>query len=164
MPRLFFLAVVILLIGSCKEEQANTTNGEQASYEIGTEKWAKKSSIGSKANAIMGNWAEFQALEVSFDALYTVANRDDLLLVVEGLIEKEDDLSASEYPVEFGIPQIRGRQKMFRTFVLKVKGDLHYRLDPQASVKEMITAYNAFRNQFNVVVNNTLDTKLIFDE
>jgi hypothetical protein len=28
----------------------------------------------------------------------------------------------------------------------------------------MIKAYNAFRNQFNVVVNNTLDTNLILEE
>ena len=33
-----------------------------------------------------------------------------------------------------------------------------------ASLEEMIEAYNAFRNQFNVTVNNRLDTELIFDD
>ncbi|HZJ20127.1 MAG TPA: hypothetical protein VFD35_07215, partial [Pricia sp.] len=65
---------------------------------------------------------------------------------------------------EFDKPQVKSRQKVFKTYILKVKGDIFYRIDPQESVVEMIKAYNAFRNQFNVVVNNTLDTDLILEE
>ena len=31
-------------------------------------------------------------------------------------------------------------------------------------MEEMIDAYNAFKNQFNVLISNPLDTKLILDE
>ena len=42
--------------------------------------------------------------------------------------------------------------------MLKVKGDLYYRKDSRKSVIQMIDAYNALRNRFNIIVNNTLDT------
>ena len=70
----------------------------------------------------------------------------------------------SVYPAEFDIPQIKGRQKVLKTYILKTKGDLEYRLDPENSLKETIQAFNALREQFNVVVNNTLPEDLIKNE
>ena len=113
---------------------------------------------------ILKDWSEFDAVETSFDALYNVENREDLKLVIEDLIEKQKLLEASEYPEIFDKPQIKSRQKVFKTYFLRVKGNLEYRLDPQEPVLEMINAYNAVRNQFNVSLNNTLDTKLILGE
>lgn len=120
--------------------------------------------INAKAQDILKEWVEYSAFETSFDALYNVANRDDLSLTIEDLIEKQNILEASEYPATFDKPQVKSRQKVFKTYLLKVKGDIFYRTNPQESVVEMIEAYNAFRNQFNVVVNNTLDTDLILEE
>jgi hypothetical protein len=155
----FFLAVV-----SCKTEPKAIASSDISSFEIETADWPKKAAINPKARALVEKWTEFNSLETSFDALYTVVNREDLSLVIEDLIEKQKVLEASTYPIDFDKPQIKGRQKMFKTFMLKVKGDLYYRLDVQPTVKEMIDAYNAFRNQFNITVNNTLDTKLILEQ
>ena len=53
---------------------------------------------------------------------------------------------------------------MLKTYILKTKGDLEYRLNPEDSLKEVIQAFNALREQFNVVVNNTLPEDLIKNE
>ncbi|WP_273565316.1 hypothetical protein [Maribacter halichondriae] len=47
---------------------------------------------------------------------------------------------------------------------MKIKGNLEYRLDTEEPVLETITAYNALRDQFNSISNNTLDTKMIFEQ
>ena len=73
-------------------------------------------------------------------------------------------MEAGIYPNSFDIPQIKGRQKVFKTYVLKTKGDLEYRQNPKESLVEMITAFNDLRNQFNVVVNNTLPDELRANE
>ncbi len=164
MQRLLWIIGCLLLLASCKRQTGEIANEVATGIEITNKEWPKKSPIDAKAQAILGSWAEYQALETSFDALYTVENREDLNLVVEGLIEAEKTLEQSTYPDKFAIPQVRGRQKMFKTFVLKIQGDLFYRLDTETSVVEMVNAYNSFRNQFNIIVNNTLDTKLILDE
>ncbi len=164
MQKLLWLTGCFLLLISCKQQAGEVAKDTTVGLEFATGKWPKKSTIDAKAQAILGSWAEYQALETSFDALYTVENREDLNLVIEGLIETQKALEDSVYPEKFAIPQVKGRQKMFKTFVLKIQGDLFYRLDTETSVVEMINAYNSFRNQFNIIVNNTLNTKLILDE
>ncbi len=164
MLRFILLLLICIGFASCQEKKAELVNSDTSAYEISTKKWPKKLAVSAKAQDILKDWVEYNAFETSFDALYNVANRDDLKLTIEDLIEKQNALEASEYPEAFDKPQVKSRQKVFKTYILKVKGDIFYRIDPQESVVEMINAYSAFRNQFNVVVNNTLDTDLILEE
>lgn len=164
MVRFILLILICISFTSCQEKKAELVSSDTSAYELSTEKWPNKLPVDAKAQDILKNWAEYNAFETSFDALYNVANRDDLSLTIEDLIEKQNDLETSKYPETFDKPQVKSRQKVFKTYMLKVKGDIFYRLDPQESVVEMMKAYNAFRNQFNVVVNNTLNTDLILEE
>lgn len=164
MRKLLYIGTLLLVILSCREKTQETGSEDTSDYELSTEEWPKKFMVNSTSSKILNDWPEFNALEVSYDALYNIANRDDLSLNIENIIEELKLLEDSEYPEPFNKPQIKSRQKVFKTYVLKVKGDLIYRLDPQESVLEMINAFNSLRKQFNVIVNNTLDTKLILDE
>jgi len=164
MNKLSFILLAILLLISCNQNKFDGDAADTSANKISIEKWPKKSGINPKATSILNDWAEYKALDTSFDALYTVENREDLALVVEGLIEKQKLWEGSKYPEMFDKPQIKSRQKVFKTYFLKIKGNLEYRLDIEEPVLETINAYNALRNQFNVTVNNTLDTKLILDE
>ncbi len=164
MRRLFFLGVVLLLLFSCKQEGQKVGEDTTSTLEIDSDAWPKRTAIDFKAKPTITAWKEFTELETSFDALYTVENTEDLSLVMDELEAKQKELAKSKFPEQFDIPQIKGRLTLFSTFLLKTKGDLHYRLDVQESVLEMINAYNALRSQFNVIVNNTLDTKLILEE
>ncbi|MCP4977273.1 MAG: hypothetical protein GY931_14025 [Maribacter sp.] len=164
MHKLLIVCLLVFTFLSCKEKTQEVTDEDTSGYELSTENWPNKLSVNSKAKTILGEWPEYSAMDISFDAIYNAANREDLSLTIENIIEEQKLLEDSTYPAEFDKPQIKGRQKVFKTYVLKVKGDLIYRLDPEASVHEMINAYNALRKQFNVMLNNTLDTKLILDE
>lgn len=164
MVRFLLIGIVFVGFASCKEKKPELVSNDTSVYEISTENWPQKSDIDPKAEAILKDWDEFKAFDTNFDALYNVANRDDLKLTIEDLIAKQKVLEASEYPETFDKPQVKSRQKVFKTYMLKVKADLFYRNDLQESVLQMIKAYNAFRNQFDVIVNNTLDIDLILEE
>ena len=164
MHKLIFVGVLFLILVSCKEKVQEANSEDAVIQELPTEKWPRKLSVDPKASTILREWPEYNAMDISFDAIYNISNKEDLSLTIENIIEEQKLLEDSEYPIEFDNPQIKSRQKVFKTYVLKVKGDLIYRLNPQESVLEMINAYNTLRKQFNVIVNNTFDSKLLLDE
>ena len=164
MQRLFFYGLVLFLSCTCKPKNQEVAAAPDSAFEIDRSEWPEKIGFDAKVTSAIINWKEFSALEGSFDGLYKVDNTEDLTLVIEDLEVKQKALVKSEFPEVFDLPQIKGRLTLFNTFLLKVKGDLYYRLDMHKSVLEMINAYNALRKQFNITVNNTLDTKLIFEE
>lgn len=132
--------------------------------EFNMEKWPKKIMANTQASEILEEWTEYVDFQTSFDRLLTIENSEDLALLLEDLIEKQKNLAESEYPAEFDKPHIKSRQVALKTFILKTKGSLEYRLDLQQPVIEMIESFNALSNQFNVIVNNTFDAKLILEE
>lgn len=151
-------------MASCKDGVGDIIGTEETGWEIVASNLPKKSTINPKAQAIVLNWKEFYAFEKSFDQIYMSEFREDFVLVIEDLIEKQKALESGTYPKEFDIPQIKGRQKVLKTYILKIKGNLEYRQNPESSIKEMIAAFNAMREQFNVTVNYTLPEDLINDE
>lgn len=162
-PIYFFIALITLLSacrgGGDKQEVSNS-----GTVEINVQQLPQRSIINPKATEILKDWTAFQEMETSFDALYRVANNEDLILVVEDLILKQTELETSEYPEAFDTPQVKSRQKVFKTFLLKLKAAVEYRKDVIPPAQEMLAAYNAFREQFNVTVNNTLDLNEFLDE
>lgn len=164
MDKLLVFAALVLLFCSCKDDRPQIAVSEAPVLEISAEKWPKKLALNAEATAVVQDWPEFKAMDASFDALYTVKNREDLILVVEDLIEKQKLMEVAPYPEPFDKPQVKGRQKVFKTFFLKIKGNLEYWQDTEEPILETINAYNALRNQFNVIVNGTLDMDLILGQ
>ncbi len=164
MRKIYILVVFTLLFASCENKKKDTAVNLNDSRKLSPKEWTKKKNVNSKSKAILEKWPEFNAFDTSFDALYSVSNIEDLTLVIETLIEKQKLLEKSKYPKEFNLPEIKGRQKVVKTFMLKVKGDIEYSEDTKSSIKDMIKAYNALRNQFNVILNNTFDKSLILEE
>lgn len=164
MKKLYVLGAFFFVLFSCKNEQKQENVVEDASREIATQKWFKKTQVNSKAASILATWPEYNAFDTSFETLYDVSVIEDVTFVLEDLIEKQKLLSKSNYPEEYNIPQIKSRQKVVLTYMLKLKADLEYRLDIEESVLQLIEANNAMRTQFNVVVNNPLDNELILED
>ena len=164
MGKTFIISVFLVLLISCKGDKNKVVVDENSSFEISTEKWQKKSSMSAKTKEEIKDWAEFNALQTSFDAIYSINNTEDLSLVLEDLIEKQKDLQKSTYPEAFNKAQIKSRQKVFHTFILKTKGDLIYRIDVQKSISQMIESHNSMLDQMNVITGNTLDLKKLLDE
>lgn len=164
MQKLFVLSIAFVLIFGCKkkvEEELDATN-ELVFFSF--QDMPKKQVVNAEANEILMNWKEFQDLEISFEVLYRASNNEDLALAVEDLLEKETALRAGEYPGTFDKPQIKSRQRVFRTYLLKLQASIQDRTDVNEPMKQLLTANNAWRNQFNVIISNQLDTKLILDE
>ncbi|MCK0144441.1 hypothetical protein MWU78_02110 [Arenibacter sp. F26102] len=164
MGKVLFYSMVLMLMGACKQGVTLEATKEKEEEFFSVDSLPKPNEINAQALADLKEWQEFNSLETTFESLYRVANREDLVLVIEDLIEKQKTLEASAYPETFDNEQIKSRQKVFKTFVLKTKGNLEYRVGVKESTVQMINAYNAFRNQFNVVVNSKLDTILILSE
>ncbi|MDC6387675.1 hypothetical protein PP182_03215 [Maribacter sp. PR1] len=164
MPKFLYFLVLLMILGSCKERVSEAATGEVSNFEAMANELPKVVPVNTKARVILDTWKEFYSFDKSFERIYTIDYREDLVLVIDDLVEKQKLLEKAVYPEEFDIPQIKGRQKVVKTYILKTKGDLEYRQDPENSIKEMITAYNALREQFNVTVNNTLPTELIENE
>lgn len=165
MRKVTCLVFVLFVFIACND---NKKKGEEATVivkEFVLGKIAKPKKANAKAKAILEEWPEFNALETSFNALYKVNSEEGLTVVIEDLIEKQKLLKASDYPEKFNLAEIKSRQNVFKSFILKVKGDIEYRVAPQESIKQMVKAYNAYKNQFNVVVSNPLNLEaLILDE
>ncbi|MEX0291665.1 MAG: hypothetical protein AB3N14_21360 [Flavobacteriaceae bacterium] len=161
MAKFFSLIILISLVLGCKRQQEGGEIRVISDQQLAVDSLPKRVAMNSKVMAILKDWPEFKTLESSFDALYKAQNREELILIMEDFVEKQKIMAASEYPQEFDIPQIKSRQKVLKTFILKTKAALEYRTDLMEPTTEMIVAYNALRRQFNVTVNNTLDTDLI---
>ncbi|MFK7814237.1 MAG: hypothetical protein AB8B59_17195 [Maribacter sp.] len=164
MHKTFIFWIFLVLLVSCKGEKDQAIATETSSFEIRTEKWPKKTVPNSKTKELIKDWKEFNELQIGFDALYNIGNTEDLSLVLEDLIEKQKALQESDYPETFDKPQIKSRQKVFHTFILKTKGDLIYRVNSEKSVLEMIKAHNTMLTQMNSITGNTLDLKTILEE
>ena len=157
------LLFAAFLTASCGERGQQEDTGTTV-IQVDVEQLPKRSAINTRATTILKDWTAFQELETSIDVLYRVENNEDLILAVEEIINRQNELEASEYPEAFDIPQVKSRQKVFKTFLLKLKAASEYRTEVIPPAKEMLEAYNDFREQFNIVANDTLNLELLLDE
>ncbi len=159
------IVLLFLTLMACKDDKQDLTGSQQTdSGTFDHQKMPARIEINTKASAILDQWEAFGNFSRSFDILYRARNNEDLILALDDLLEKEKLLAASEHPEIFNRSQIKSRQKVVRTFLLKARAQALERRDATEPIVEMFEAYNAYRNQFNLLVNNPLDSKLILDE
>ena len=154
---------MVLCFMSCKEKSIQASIADDVST-LDTKEWIKKAMVNAKANSILESWPEYNAFDTSVEVLYKAENLEDLAIALEDLIEKQKLLLKSKYPEDYNVPQIKSRQKVVLTYMLKLKADLEYRLPTEVSTRELLEANNAMRTQFNVEINNPLDNSLILEE
>lgn len=164
MNKFWVFTSCLFLLSGCKDapDSAQVSRADKGVVEV--DALPEKAMISSGAREILQGWPEFLALESSMDALYRVGNAEELRLLLDELIEEQKRLADSEYPEPFDTPQIRSRQKVFHTYLLKTKAHLEYPQGPMEAAGELILAYNALCRQFTVMINSRLDTQLILDE
>ncbi|MGW9684925.1 hypothetical protein [Flagellimonas sp. 2504JD1-5] len=164
MRKLSYWVAVILLLAACKNNKVAPDEVEGEDLAFNYQKMPKKLELNPEATKLVESWVEFKTLSSSFDVLYKARNNEDLVLAIDDLIEKEKLLAASTYPGVLDDFQIKSRQRVLKTYFLKVKASILNNQDATEPTIEMLDAYNAFRRQFNVVLNSQLDEKLILDE
>ena len=155
---------LLLFLNGCKEPQPEgNTTGEEIQF-FSFDSLPQRVVLNEKASEIAKGWLAINYIDTGFDALSTVENREDLILVLEDLVDKQKQLEAADYPEEFDLPQVKSRQKVMKTFILNTRAAADYRIDATPAAIEMMKAYNALRAQLNVIANNTLNIELISDE
>ncbi|MCK0155899.1 hypothetical protein MWU65_01830 [Cellulophaga sp. F20128] len=162
MNRFLLFFVLIFAFISCNESKKEGVKEElENEITFNATKLPKKLELDSKAIVILEGWPEYKALNTGIDGMYKAENNEDLRLTLDQIIEAQKQLEKAVYPVEFNKPHIKSRQIVIKTFALKTKAAIEYNTDILEPAIEMITAFNNYRNQFNIIVNNTLDTNLI---
>lgn len=158
--------IILILLGlnSCGEQKMETAKEDPAAALVDLKKLPKKVEPSPAAIEILKDWTEYNALNGATKAFYSAETEEDLEVLVDDLIEKQKLLEASVYPEEFNRPDVKSRQQVFKTYVLKIKSNMVYDINPREAVIEAITAYNAYNNQFSVVLSSKIDTELLFDE
>tara|TARA_R110000868_G_scaffold28633_2_gene107164 strand:- start:12677 stop:13171 length:495 start_codon:yes stop_codon:yes gene_type:complete len=164
MKKLVVLMFIILGLLSCGDKKAEEVKEDNSMALVDLKKLPKKVNPSEGATLILRDWTEYNAINSAMNAIYNTDTKEDLTVIVEDLIEKQKLLETSVYPEVFNRADIKSRQKVFKTYVLKIKSNMEYDINPRAAVIEMVKAYNAFNNQFSVVISSTLDSELLFDE
>ena len=156
--------LVFLVFFACKEKEAQAVETASATVSFSFQQMPKIAAVNGEVAEILEGWEAFQELNSSFQVLFKASNSEDLALAIDDLLEKEKLLRESEYPKAFETSEVKSRQKVLRTFLLKIQASVADRTDVYEPMKQMLLAYNAMRGQFNIITNNKLDVDLILDE
>lgn len=162
--KVLFTALYLLAMVACGDDKGTVVQQDPAQDLVDLKKLPKKAVPSEDAKAILKDWTEYNALNGAVNAFYKAETKEDLVVLVDDLIEKQKLLEASNYPLDFDRADIKSRQKVFKTYILKIKSNMIYDIDPRGAVVEAINAYNAFNTQFSVVLNSKIDTELLTDE
>ena len=155
---------VLLFLCGCKQEKKITINETTEPESFSFQNYGKLVELDAQVIPIVEGWSEFMIMEDSFSVLKRATNSEDLKLAIDDLIEKEKTLARGDYPEVFDKFQIKARQQVFSTFLYKMQGELLDNRKIDQAMKELIVAYNAYKQQFNIIYRNNLDAKLILDE
>jgi hypothetical protein len=161
MRSLLYFIVSMGLFWGCKDFQKEVQELQDPGWQVAPAALPALKPLNAKAKEVMLSWKEYQAFEASFLRIYDTEFREDFVLALEDLIEKQKQWEAAAYPEKFDTPQVKSRQKVLKTYLLKTKGNLEYREPLEPTIKEMIHAFNALRSQFNSLMNYTLPDDLI---
>lgn len=159
---ILFFAIGLMM--GCKKQKKEEEVAAREPGSFSLQSFPEINEIGPEALAILSSWPEYMAMENSFAVLKRATNTEDLKLAIDDLVEKEKALADGDYPPDFDKPQIKSRQQVFRTFLFKVKANLMDNRDVNEAMEQMINAYNAYKQQFNIISSTTLDATLILDE
>ena len=160
----FFIVISVLLLscGNSQTEEIDDTLKQESLFTFqGTPTLIKFS---GEAVSLAEGWKEFAQLERGFDIMFQSSSNEDLVLAIDDLLEQENTLGEGEYPEKFDSMKIKSRQKVFRTFLLKIKAGLANNRDVTEALNQMLVAYNALRSQMNTIANNQLNTEIILNE
>ena len=164
MQKILIYFILIVFVFACKKKTSNQLDTGSKTDAISFNNVPNINDFNQETTVILNSWVEFEALQNSFDLMYRADNNEDLTLAIDEILVKEELLRASIYPEPFNKPQIKSRQKVMRNFLLKIKANLIDQVSVDEALKQMVISRNAFRNQFNIIINTKLDPELILEE
>jgi hypothetical protein len=143
----FFFALIGVF--SCGEKQVEQQQETGSNLSLDYSDLPDFSPLSFKADSISKTWPAFDALDQRMGALKLVVSLPDLKMLVSELIEKEGAILKDGYPKDFNTPEVKSRQRLLRTYLLKTQALMNQSQDPKAATLETIGAFNALKDQLN---------------
>ena len=162
--RNFFLLGILCLAVCCKPQEAETNPGPMTEVAVNELDLQQPLELLPQTREVLQTWKPFMDFDMSFRQLYQAENREDLILVVDDLIEKHQEVANSEPPEKFRVSQVKSRMLVVLTNLYLVKEDIEYGKPVEEELRAVVEAYNALRAQMNTQMTNTLDIKSLEDD
>ena len=164
MSKILVFLIVLLLFSGCNTKVEEAQETPQETSALDAEELPAPAQIDAGAREMLNGWAEYQSLEERMAVLREARNEEEMKLLLEELNQICKRLEESTFPEAFEQPAVRSRLKVIRTYLGKLDAALFYRLDYQEPLLELMQSYNSLREQFNVIVRNTLSPELFDNE
>ena len=163
MRNLFLLFLIISLL-SCRQQKDDAFADNGPEIELGALSLPDRIDLMAETRQVIQPWVAFKDFDMSFVQLYQAENKEDLILVVEDLIAKHQELAASDPPERMNVAQVKSRMNVVLTNLYLLKEQIDYGNPVDEEMKSVVGSYNALRAQMNSQVTNKLDTKTLEDE
>jgi hypothetical protein len=164
MTKFVFFALSLLVLTGCRSPEQGAQEETGSVIEAEIRALPELVQVDPQAREVLDSWPQYISLENRLSALPGVRNREEMELLLEELNQICLQIEENAFPAPFETPSVRSRQKVLRTYLGKLESANHYRLEYQEPISELMDAYNALRQQFNVIVRNTLTPDLFEDE
>lgn len=164
MSKISVLLIALLVFSGCNSKGEEAPQTSEATSVTDVQELPAVAQIDAAARQILDGWAEYRSLEDRMAVLMEADNEEEMKLLLEELNQICKRLEDSTFPGPFEQPSVRSRLKVIRTYLGKLDAALFYRLDYAEPTRELMQSYNALREQFNVIVRNTLSPDLFEDE
>ncbi|TNF74008.1 MAG: hypothetical protein EP302_03310 [Bacteroidetes bacterium] len=164
MSKISVFLIVFLVFSGCNSRVEETSETSESVTGTDVQEFPEVARIDAGAREILDAWAEYRSLEDRMAVLREAENEEEMKLLLEELNQICTQLEESTFPVTFEQPSVQSRLKVIRTYLGKLEAALYYRLDHDEPLRELMESYNALREQFNVIVRNTLSPDLFEDE
>lgn len=164
MSKISVFLIALLILSGCNTKAEEASDTPTAVSPPGELTLPATVQVDAGAREILDGWAEFRSLEDRMAILIETRDEEEMKLLLEELNQICQRLEESTFPEAFDQPSVRSRLKVIQTYLGKLDAALFYRLDYQEPLLELMTSYNALREQFNVIVRNTLRPELFDDD
>jgi len=85
-------------------------------------------------------------------------------MLVQELIEKDQIILNEVYPEALNFPEIKSRQRVLTTFLLKTRAEILLSQDPKLATQELVQSFNALRDQINMLTSPKLNLNTFEDD
>ena len=161
-----YLGLICCFIGlvSCGTKQEKTTENAAPPAALNYTDVSEFTTFSASVDSVLLHWPSFKALDERVAAIKEVVSLPDLKLLVNELLEKEEMITKEGYPTSFNEASIKSRQRLVKTYLLKIKSAIELGQDPKPTVEEFIVAFNALKDHMNLIKSPTMNLETLKDD
>jgi hypothetical protein len=163
MKNLLFFSSLLLFFACGKKQEIDTVNKSAVSVLNYTD-LPSFIPLTASADSVLLAWPNFKAFEERIKALPLVVSVPDLKMLVQELIEKDQIILNEVYPEALNFPEIKSRQRVITTFLLKTRAEILLSQDPKLATQELVQSFNALRDQINLLTSPKLNLNTFEDD